>query len=287
MAYRSIVHRRSRKHASFAWHSDRAKCKRYSKSIEHILNSHYSAAYVLPIKNGKIQFKDPLNAFFPHSPPPHAHTPARFQYNHTDNGHFEVFRGKRRVHDIGRIHKVDGKSQMDVWNGKACNEIKGTDGLMYPPFMKKSDRIWIFQRVVCRSFGMKFEKSRELTGIPVHKFSFDFEDIPGNKSLSCYCRKDGKCPKRGTMDLFPCLGAPITLSQPHFYNADPSLLAAIGTGLYPNAKEHEIYVNFELVRRTGNGGNGWGGWLNGYWITCERTEVENVNTNSMRTRHVN
>lgn len=150
--------------------------------------------------------------------------------------------------DIGRVVEVDGKSQMDVWNGKACNEIRGTDGLMYPPFMKKSDQIWFFQKFVCRSFGMKFERSRELTGIPVHKFTFDFDDIPGNKSLSCFCRKDGKCPAKGTMDLFPCIGAPITLSLPHFYKADPSLLKAIGTGLNPNQKEHEIFVNFELVK---------------------------------------
>lgn len=155
----------------------------------------------------------------------------------------------RSVFEIGRVVEVDGKSRMDVWNGKACNEIRGTDGLMYPPFMKKSDQIWFFQKMVCRSFGMKFERSRELTGIPVHKFTFDFDDIPGNKSLSCFCRKDGKCPAKGTMDLFPCLGAPVTLSLPHFYNADPSLLKAIGTGLKPNQKEHEIFVNFELVKQ--------------------------------------
>lgn len=137
---------------------------------------------------------------------------------------------------------------MNVWNGKACNEIRGTDGLMYPPFTRKSDKIWFFVKFLCRSFPMSFERSRELTGIPVSKFTFDFDDIPGNKSLSCYCRKDGKCPKKGTMDLFPCVGAPITLSLPHFYKADPSLLEAIGTGLKPTPKEHEIYVNFELVR---------------------------------------
>lgn len=171
------------------------------------------------------------------------------QYNHTDSGKFEVNRGKRNARHIGRIVAVDGKRQLDVWNGQSCNEIRGTDGLVFPPFLKKSSHIWFFQKLVCRSFVMKFEKSGiKLTGIPVDKFSFDFGDIPGNKSQSCFCRKDGKCPFKGTMDLFPCLGAPMTLSLPHFYKADPVLLEAMGVGLKPNPKEHETFINFELVR---------------------------------------
>lgn len=160
-----------------------------------------------------------------------------------------MLRGKRNIAEIGRVVEVDGKSKMTVWSGKACNEIRGTDGLIYPPFLKKSDNIWFFQKFLCRSFAMRFESRDllELSGIIVHKFTFDFDDIPGNKSLSCYCRIGGSCPKKGTMDLFPCLGAPVTLSLPHFYLADPSLLEAIGTGLKPTKKEHEIFINFELV----------------------------------------
>ena len=37
-------------------------------------------------------------------------------------------------------------------------------------------------------------------------------------------------------------GAPIALSFPHFYQADPSFLAAV-SGLSPNKEKHQFYVD--------------------------------------------
>lgn len=53
----------------------------------------------------------------------------------------------------------------------------------------------------------------------------------------------------GTFDLFPCVGAPLIASQPHFYGADPVLLRDIETGLNPVKENHEIYMHFEVVRK--------------------------------------
>lgn len=50
----------------------------------------------------------------------------------------------------------------------------------------------------------------------------------------------------GTFDLFPCIGAPMFGSLPHFLNADPSLLDNI-EGLSPNREEHAIFMHFETV----------------------------------------
>lgn len=49
------------------------------------------------------------------------------------------------------------------------------------------------------------------------------------------------------MDLFPCLGVPITATMPHFYEADPSLMEMIGSGLSPNITQHKMFVHMELV----------------------------------------
>ena len=38
------------------------------------------------------------------------------------------------------------------------------------------------------------------------------------------------------------LGAPIALSYPHFYQADPSFLEAV-EGLTPSKEEHQFYVD--------------------------------------------
>lgn len=51
----------------------------------------------------------------------------------------------------------------------------------------------------------------------------------------------------GTIDIMPCVQAPITVSLPHFLHGDPSLLEMIGSGLHPDEAKHEFFLNTELV----------------------------------------
>lgn len=168
------------------------------------------------------------------------------QYNDTSNGVFKVLRGIKNVRDLGKVLEIDGEDEHDAWDGDECNEIKGTDGLIFPPFGKKEEPIVAVEKLVCRSFDVPFERKTKYRGIPVHMFTYDLGDIANTESERCYCRNEDECPLKGTIDLFPCLGVPITLSMPHFYNADPSLLDAV-EGLSPNKKDHEIFLKMELV----------------------------------------
>ncbi|KAH9628089.1 hypothetical protein HF086_018305 [Spodoptera exigua] len=60
---------------------------------------------------------------------------------------------------------------------------------------------------------------------------------PDNK---CYYPGE-KCPPRGLQNISPCqYNAPVYLSFPHFYDADPALLEPF-EGLKPNKKKHETY----------------------------------------------
>ena len=63
----------------------------------------------------------------------------------------------------------------------------------------------------------------------------------GNPDNACYCLRDQgfSCFKSGVLNMAPCkrapdmeMGAPIALSFPHFYQADPSFREAVG-GLNP------------------------------------------------------
>lgn len=46
----------------------------------------------------------------------------------------------------------NGKTEMDYWNGLPCNEVKGSDTTMFPPFMDTENPkdIWNFGAEVCR-----------------------------------------------------------------------------------------------------------------------------------------
>lgn len=54
-------------------------------------------------------------------------------------------------------------------------------------------------------------------------------------------------PSIGTFDMFPCIGAPMLGSQPHFYDSDPWLLDNFASGLNPNKKDHAIFMHFETA----------------------------------------
>lgn len=51
----------------------------------------------------------------------------------------------------------------------------------------------------------------------------------------------------GTFDLFPCVGAPMIGSQPHFYDCDPSLAENFASGIEPIKEKHAIFLHFETV----------------------------------------
>lgn len=70
------------------------------------------------------------------------------------------------------------------------------------------------------------------------------EDINVKK---CFCRDEDTCPPKGTIDLFRCSGSPMFASLPHFYLADPKLLAGIESGLNPNKQKHGISMLVEIV----------------------------------------
>lgn len=170
-----------------------------------------------------------------------------FQYNDTDSGRFKVLRGKKSKKDLGRIIQVDELDEMDTYAEDYCNEYRGTDGLIFPPFMNRKDLVWSHERGACLSLGLRPIKKTRYRGIAAYRYTTDFGDIASNETLQCYCRSEEHCPIKGTFDLFSCIGVPIIVSLPHFHLADPAILDNIGSGVKPRAKDHEIFVDFETV----------------------------------------
>lgn len=125
--------------------------------------------------------------------------------------------------------------------------FNGTDGYLFPPLRPKEMPMQAHEKALCRTFYIPFEKKIRYRGIPTHMFTYDLGDIKAEPENKCYCREEDECPLKGTMDLFPCVGTPITLSMPHFYNADPSIAEKIAEGMNPNKEKHQIFVKMELV----------------------------------------
>ena len=79
----------------------------------------------------------------------------------------------------------------------------------------------------------------------------DTDKTRKNEANKCYCMEEEgfDCFKSGVLNMAPCKtrsdlpkGAPIALSYPHFYQADPQYLNAV-EGLKPDKDKHQFYVD--------------------------------------------
>lgn len=169
------------------------------------------------------------------------------QTNATSSGRWKVMRGVKNIKDLGKVVEIDGEHEFEAWDGDECNEFRGTDGTIFSPFNQPEDVFWSTEPAICRA--MKVDptgKKTKYRGVPTRLYTLNYDDIANTPELQCYCRDEGECPRKGTIDLFPCMGAPLIASNPHFLFADPELLDKI-IGLHPNEKDHAVYAHFELV----------------------------------------
>lgn len=137
---------------------------------------------------------------------------------------------------------------MTVWGDEKttgdCKKIVGTDGILISPFRKKDEGLTFYALQLCATLHMDYKRKASFRGIDVHVFEFKFENLLAN--ATCFCR-ESNCPPKGTMNIFPCVQAPVVLSHPHFLYGDPSLLANVGSGLNPIESLHEFVFNIEVV----------------------------------------
>ncbi|KAG9509931.1 Lysosome membrane protein 2 [Fragariocoptes setiger] len=193
-------------------------------------------------------------------------------WNRKENGEFTIFSGRHDSFDrFMQIDSWNNMTQLNVWpkggpSGNACNTIQGTDGSQFHPGLKRDTRLYVFSPEVCRSLQLEYREDTTARDIPLYRYSTPTETFAApykNEKSSCFCvagikpivsknqahglsganRSANRCYLDGIMDLSLCQGAPIAVSSPHFFGADPML--AMTAGLRPQKSKHETYVDIE------------------------------------------
>ncbi|NXE53472.1 SCRB1 protein, partial [Casuarius casuarius] len=163
------------------------------------------------------------------------------EFNNSDSGLFTVYTGMK---DISRIHMVDswnGLRKVNYWKTDECNMINGTSGEMWPPFMSPTS-LEFYSPDACRSMKLVYEQSGEFEGVPTYRFVAPKTLFANGTD---YPPNEGFCPclQSGVQNVSSCrLNAPLFLSHPHFYDADPVLVNAVD-GLHPNKEQHALFLD--------------------------------------------
>lgn len=169
------------------------------------------------------------------------------QANATPSGPWKVMRGVRDITHLGKVLEYKNEERLDIWDVDDCNEFKGTDSTIFAPFGRPEDGLWAFEPSACRAMKVFYTGQKtKYRGVPTLLYTSKMGDASQEPDLQCFCRSEEHCPRAGTIDLYPCIGAPIIGSSPHFLDADPTLLDKVN-GLKPNASQHEVFIHFEIV----------------------------------------
>ncbi|NXT05180.1 SCRB1 protein, partial [Prunella fulvescens] len=162
-------------------------------------------------------------------------------FNNSDSGLFTVNTGIKNISQVHLVDSWNGLKQVNYWRSSQCNMINGTAGEMWPPFMSPTS-LQFYSPDACRSLTLVYEQSGHFQGVPTYRFVApktlfaNGTDYPPNEG---FC----PCMQSGIQNISTCrFNAPMFISHPHFYNADPSLVEAV-EGLQPNKEQHGLFLD--------------------------------------------
>lgn len=178
----------------------------------------------------------------------------RFGYLAKANGSYlpqriRVSRGIKNYEDVGRVLSMGNKTKMSVWSGSPCNDFRGTDGSIFPPFLTKDKEVWAYFPDICRSIGAYYVEPSTVQGFETLHYTADFGDSSTNKDMECLCLEPEGCLPKNLFNVDPCIGISIIISLPHLYDSDPRFYEMI-EGLNPDPKKHMMTFDFDAMTGT-------------------------------------
>nr|CAD7410142.1 unnamed protein product [Timema poppensis] len=201
-------------------------------------------------------YDDPLitlaNTFLPKHRKPMKKMGLLIGRNGTLNEVSTIFTGHTNMKEFGLLDRLNGLDHLPYWSEPPCNNIRASEGSFFPPRdLTHEDIVHVYDKDLCRILPLQFQSMTEKDGIKAGLYTppddvFELPDKqPDNK---CFCPgQECQCPPRGLQNISPCqFDAPVYLSFPHFYKADPSLVEAV-EGLKPIKEKHETYFKIQPV----------------------------------------
>jgi len=161
------------------------------------------------------------------------------------DGVFNMFTGSTTPARMGQVFSWN--YSQSVFFPKDCGKVQGSAGEFYPPNVPKTS-ISMYSNDMCRSLKLKFQRDAYPHGIHTHEFAGDaslFANGTDNPENKCFNPDASHLPS-GTFNVSLCrFNAPVFISFPHFYLADPYYASRIKSGLNPDKSKHETYFRIE------------------------------------------
>lgn len=161
-------------------------------------------------------------------------------------GHFNIHTGADDISQVGQIRTWNYDTETKYYDSP-CNEVRGSGGEFYPPGQTKDQPITFFNGELCRYLDLYFDEEKEIGGLNVYKYASTERTVDNGteyNEYACFASTEEELPS-GLMNVSACrFGAPVFVSLPHFYAADPYYLQLVD-GLHPEKEKHEFQIAME------------------------------------------
>lgn len=159
--------------------------------------------------------------------------------------------GTGNINDVGKIVAVDGKTKLDIWKSEGCNQISGSDGVIYGPDLVQNKKdLQVYLTNFCRSLPLTFDKEEKImNGMRSYRYKAPYGSFSSPETIhenKFYCELKSVKEKHvnGVLDVSSCIDGspPIYISHPHFMEGDEELFKHF-EGLKPESSLHESFAN--------------------------------------------
>lgn len=147
---------------------------------------------------------------------------------------------------------------MNAWKtNSTCNELQGTDGTEFKPFITASDELYVFEPSSCLSLKMindeNILKSEKVKEIPTIRF---FPAPRDKETQECYCHEKNltECPSdliniKSCVENFKIIDLNILISSPYYFH-NPNLQNLIDLKIPESftLKNYGTYLDVEKVK---------------------------------------
>lgn len=163
------------------------------------------------------------------------------------DGVFNMYTGQGNLSRLGQVATWNYTDHLKFYPGH-CGQVSGA-GDFFPPGRQRT-RVNLFSNDLCRTIELDYEKDGAIDGIETYRYVVK-PDYMANKTsrASNWCFNPENEIPSGVYNATACRqGAPVFMSQPHFYQADPFYARQVD-GMKPQADLHE--TAFEIEPQTG------------------------------------
>lgn len=156
--------------------------------------------------------------------------------------------------NLNQFVYINGSKSLPFWfrDSPDCNELYGTDGEFFAPFMSSPAQLEVYSMDICRRLTFRFAGNAFIKGLDVQKYVLDGKSWQSSDKNKCYClqrdtfgKLEPECSLDGLIDLSNCVAPNVVASGAHFFNGSKELRGRID-GLVPDRAElDEPYTYIE------------------------------------------